>query len=218
MVKLTEKKIGRNKRCFRTWSAVAVGTAIVLIAQVPAHAAEQSSGVQIIKKPKSFASCMAAVGFLNTGAEVGRAYVAYATSFKAPTFKTTAGGFWAAHTTATATYKADDSTVTLTVPTWKNMKAAEKTAVESFETALLGHEEGHQKLAEDILVHFKDYPLAGGGPDKGAALRDLRVIESKWKMAIAAYLKERQDKYDQTTDHGRQQHALGGQDVILTCP
>ena len=229
--------IARHKGCARKWSAVAVSAATVLLGSAPAYAAgpRQPAGAgtevghanavglagkgsltEIKRTIKLFAACEAAAKALNTGAEAGTSHVAYSTSFTDPEVRHLGENAWVAQSLARTKYDADKSSITLTVPTWKGMTDAENVAVKSFEEALLGHENGHLRDAEDFFKHFKPGALTGAGESRSAALKDLRNQQAESKKAVVNILQARKNNYDTNTDNGRAQP--GGKNAILTCP
>ncbi|MEV0404791.1 DUF922 domain-containing protein [Actinoallomurus sp. NPDC050550] len=214
-----ETMISRSQtRCAATACAFVVVTAAVTALPSVARAqTTQVPSVKITRQTKSFANCKAAGKFLDSGAEAGHASVMWIHTFTKPAVTDTGGDFWKATAKATSTYLPKKSSIRLVVPNWPHMSSADKASIKHFEDALLAHEEGHQKLAQDILVHFTNYPLAGAGQGSQAAVADLDKEEAKYKKNLDAYIQEREDAYDAKTDHGRHQSADGGVDVVLTC-
>lgn len=215
--------MARRIRARRSAVAIVVAAGVVVSGAgvVPAAQASAGPNVHTTRVIKHFASCEAAGNWLNGADHSGQARYLFTNRFKAPTVVDTGGNFWEAKTHATTTYQPKQSSIELIVPAWPRMTEANRTAVREYASALFVHEEGHERLAQDILAHYSNYPLLGAGEGRDAALSDLRTEEGKYWAEIQRYVKEREDAYDQLTDHGRKQSRatgdLAGKDVVLKC-
>lgn len=181
-----------------------------------AHLATKSSSVQVIRKEKAFTSCDAAGAWLTSTTEAGVSLSDWLTTFKAATVKKN-GSVWTARTTATSTYRPERSSITITVPVWSPMTAVDHAAVLSFTARLLAHEEGHQKLARDNIMIFKNIPVVGAGESAAAAISDLDKEKIQFDKDVKKYIDAKEDEYDRVTAHGAKQSAVGGKDVVLIC-
>ena len=97
------------------------------------------------------------------------------------------------------------------------MTDADKAAVAAFRAALLAHEEGHFAAVEAVLATLPKTISATGTTGKTA----VKALQAKVTTQIGdgqkAIDKAKTD-YDAKTKNGKNQSAVGGTNVTLTCP
>jgi predicted secreted Zn-dependent protease len=109
------------------------------------------------------------------------------------------------------------STMEITDFVWPNMTDADKAAVAAFRAALLAHEEGHFATVEAALATLPKTISATGATGKAA----VKALQAKVTTQIADSQKaidKAKTDYDTTTKNGKNQAAVGGTNVTLTCP
>ncbi|MGK5551196.1 DUF922 domain-containing protein [Actinomadura kijaniata] len=198
----------------------AVGVGAALVVSGPAYAAGpalRSAPVRIFKKTRDFASCEKAGAWAQAN-PVGTTKWVFGIDWTAPQVSKF-GDTWEADSIGTPVFRSGQSSITVTIPRWKNMTSADRAAVAGFNSAVLAHEQGHIEIAEKHVAGLpKKVPLGGFGPTRAAALQDLKNVEEGWRRAVEEQIQALQDEYDTETDHGRDQHKVGGDDVVLNCP
>jgi hypothetical protein len=165
---------------------------------------------------QTFDDCDAAVAWLNSGAWTGDAE---------PAYKPTAGKI-RTKKLPDATVKAEvdlswsydaSSTAEMTIPTWPNMTAAEKAAVDKYKAALKAHEVMHFDVTDKVVKALPNTVSATGSDNQDAIANLQTAVDTYGSDAQAALDKETKD-YDAKTQNGKTQSAVGGADVRLDCP
>jgi hypothetical protein len=166
--------------------------------------------------PNNCADCSAAAAILNSGAYVGEASVQVApVAGEARVTKGKTG--YTAEIDISWPVDVATSSMEITDFVWPNMTDADKAAVAAFRAALLAHEEGHFAAVEAVLATLPKTISATGATGKAA----MTALQAKAKTQIGdgqkAIDKATAD-YDAKTQHGKNQSAVGGTNVTLTCP
>lgn len=170
-------------------------------------------------RERKFDSCQAAVEWLNRdGTRTGVANPQWGwgrpKKFK---FKKRTDGTYEATVDEKPTYNARGSSTTVTKPSWPNMTAAENAAVRRYLDAVRGHERGHHNVAKGVLRKAtKRITVRANTKDEVQEKLERKVDQhrSDTKRAVEEASKE----YDKKTNHGRNQKAVGGRNIELTCP
>jgi hypothetical protein len=169
--------------------------------------------VTVTRTVMVFNNCQEAVAWINTGVELGEAFSNFDThSTPIAIILGTTASF--ASSELSWTYNPQTSSTKLLVPQWPNMTRADKGAVQQYEAALLAHEEGHHKVARDFMATATK-KLVAKGPDP---VGNLRKKAATYRKKINDELHDKTVDYDQKTNHGRNQAAVGGKNVTLICP
>ena len=109
------------------------------------------------------------------------------------------------------------SNTRITAFSWPKMTAAEQRAVRNFTTALQAHEDGHITRAEEVF-RAASGTIRATGSSGTEAVAKLTDLVDKLRTKTQERLDAATAKYDETTDHGRNQAAVGGTNVFLDCP
>jgi Bacterial protein of unknown function (DUF922) len=197
------------------WAIGIIATAGAAAAGAAAAAAKKQPKAKPEKK--KFHNCQAASDWLNSGADTGEAYSDFAPRIGKPTAGTSESGKPTLTVDVSWDYNIGGSRTSVVVPTWPNMSAADKAAVQAYREAAEAHEQGHHQVAKDFMSKAGEEKTGEGDTPKKARAdleQKLKEYEDQTKKA----LKKETDDYDDKTDHGRNQSAIGGQDVKLQCP
>jgi hypothetical protein len=162
------------------------------------------------------ADCSAAVAILNSGAYLGEADVQVAPAAGQPRVRKGKSGYTAE---IDISWPIDMATSSMEVTdfVWPNMTDADKAAVAAFRAALLAHEEGHFAAVEAALATLPKTISATGATGKAA----MKALQAKVTTKIAEGQKaidKAKTDYDAKTKNGKNQSAVGGTNVKLTCP
>ncbi|MDX6707795.1 MAG: hypothetical protein QOI48_3641 [Solirubrobacteraceae bacterium] len=111
----------------------------------------------------------------------------------------------------------ETSLTLVTEPTWPNMTEAEKTEVQAYIDAMQAHEDGHIAAA-DKVYHEQSKVIEGLGDSEQAAREARREAATQHLEQTEARAVNAHNDYDKTTDHGRNQAAIGGKNTVLNCP
>lgn len=166
--------------------------------------------------PNNCADCNAAAAILNSGAYVGEANVQVAPAAGEPRVTKGKAGY-TAEIDISWPIDVATSSMEITDFVWPNMTDADKAAVAAFRAALVAHEEGHFAAVEAVLATLPKTISATGANGKAA----MTALQAKAKTQIGdgqqAIDKATAD-YDAKTQHGKNQSAVDGTNVTLTCP
>jgi predicted secreted Zn-dependent protease len=110
-----------------------------------------------------------------------------------------------------------DATTTVTRPEWPNMTAADRAAADRFVNALKAHEEGHHQVVRDVMG-ASPRTIRARGATADEAVSNLDAEMQSQSRRAQQRIDERNAAYDNRTDHGRNQAAVGGSNTTLTCP
>jgi hypothetical protein len=178
-------------------------------AAVPARPAAKSL-------PNNCADCNAAAAILNSGAYVGEANVQVAPTAGKPRVTKGKAGY-TAEIDISWPIDVATSSMEITDFAWPNMTDADAAAVAAFRSALLAHEEGHFAAVEAVLATLPKRISATGASGKAA----MKALQAKVTTQIADGQKaidQAKNDYDAKTKNGKNQSAVGGTNVTLTCP
>src|SRR5262245_13963401 len=165
---------------------------------------------------QEFDDCNAAVEWLNSGAWTGDAQPIYKPTPGKIRTKKLADGTVKAEVDLTWSYD-DSSTAEMTVPTWPDMTAAERAAVNKYKAALKAHEVKHFDVAEKVVKALPK-TVSATGSDEQEARANLQTEVDTYGSDAQTALDEANEDYDTKTQHGKTQSAVGGEDVRLDCP
>ena len=192
----------------------------------PAKAAKPATGGKVGKiggkRPpvttttKTFDDCNAAVAWLKSGAWTGDAQPVYKPTAGKIRAKKLRDGTVKAEVDLSWSYDAS-STAEMTVPTWPNMTAAEKAAVDKYKAALKAHEDKHFDVTDKVIKALPTTVSATGSDNQDAITNLQTEVDTYGSDAQDAIDKATQD-YDTKTQNGKTQSAVGGADVRLDCP
>jgi hypothetical protein len=166
--------------------------------------------------PNNCADCNAAAAILNSGAYVGEANVQVAPAAGKPRVTKGKAGY-TAEIDISWPIDVATSSMEITDFAWPNMTDADTAAVAAFRSALLAHEEGHFAAVEAVLATLPKRISATGASGKAA----MKALQAKVTTQIADGQKaidQAKTDYDAKTKNGRNQSAVGGTNVMLTCP
>ena len=165
---------------------------------------------------QTFDDCNAAVAWLNSGAWTGDAQPVYKPAVGKIRTKKLPDATVKAEVDVSWSYDAS-STAEMTVPTWPNMTAAEKAAVDKYKAALKAHEVMHFDVTDKVVKALPKTVSATGSDNQDAIANLQTEVDTYGANAQAAMDKETKD-YDTKTQNGKTQSAVGGADVRLDCP
>jgi hypothetical protein len=165
---------------------------------------------------QTFDDCNAAVAWLNSGAWTGDAQPVYKPTAGKIRTKKLRDGTVKAEVDLSWSYD-DSSTAEMTVPTWPNMTAAEKAAVEKYKAALKAHEVKHFDVT-DKVVKALPKTVSATGSDNDEAVANLQTEVDTYGSNAQDAIDKATEDYDTKTQHGQTQSAVGGADVRLDCP
>jgi uncharacterized protein DUF922 len=165
---------------------------------------------------QTFDDCNAAVAWLNSGAWTGDAQPVYKPTAGKIRTKKLRDGTVKAEVDLSWSYDAS-STAEMTVPTWPNMTAAEKAAVDKYKAALEAHEVKHFDVTDKVVKALPKTVSATGSDDQDAITNLQTEVDTYGSDAQEAIDKATED-YDTKTQHGKTQSAIGGAEVRLDCP
>jgi hypothetical protein len=165
---------------------------------------------------KDFDDCNAAVDWLKSGAWTGDAQPEYKPTPGKIRTKKLRDGTVKADVDLRWSYD-DSSTAEMIVPTWPNMTAAERAAVNKYKAALKAHEVKHFDVAEKILKALPK-TVSATGSDEEDAIANLQTEVDTYGSDAKTALDEATEDYDNKTQNGKTQSVVGGQDVRLDCP
>jgi Bacterial protein of unknown function (DUF922) len=171
---------------------------------------------RVTEQQRTFANCREAVDWLMSTVETGLADSQFTPRLGTVTPGTTADGGHTRTVAVSWTFDLGSSSTTIDVPSWPGMSEAERRAVHDYRDALVGHEEGHHRMARDFMA-AAGTRITGEGATPEEALADLQRQVDEYKTATGSRLDEATAAYDEQTDHGRRQSAIGGRDVRLDC-
>jgi predicted secreted Zn-dependent protease len=126
-----------------------------------------------------------------------------------------ADGSWTYTGTVTTRVEA-----TVTLPEWENIPAdpaIQKAWADTLD-ALRAHEEVHVAIAQEGVKSLDGASIRGTGPTAEAAERAARAAFEAKLNKVADEIRTKQDQYDDKTDHGLKQDAIGGKQTKLICP
>jgi hypothetical protein len=187
----------------------------------PAH----SSHWHTVDNPHQFPNCAAAAQYINDNPD-GVANAAAGLTPHTTPIAVALGPDGNYHATTNVTWSLDPSATTITMPNWSwpNMSAADASALSSYYSELLGHEEGHVTIAQQYAADQGTHPLEGVGATPAAAQANLASNGAAYKQHVADGLNNLTDSYDSVTNHGATQvdgpnaSFPGGPNVALNCP
>ncbi|WP_159829216.1 DUF922 domain-containing protein [Arthrobacter sp. 9AX] len=191
--------------------ATAGGAAAAAIA-----AASKGSPKPKVKKRK-FKNCGTASDWLNSGVETGSAATGFTPVLGKPQLAGNNGDGYEVSVDVTWKLNPSKTATVMEVPEWPNMSEADKAAVQEYSDALRAHEEGHHERAIDFMSR-NGKTITGEGGTRKEAQADLQRKLDEYMAESKDQLDEVSKSYDETTDHGRNQSAVGGRDVRLNCP
>jgi hypothetical protein len=165
---------------------------------------------------KDFDDCNAAVDWLNSGAWTGDAQPNYKPTPGKIRTKKLRDGTVKAEVDLSWSYD-DSSTAEMIVPTWPNMTAAERAAVNKYKAALKAHEVKHFDVAEKVLKALPK-TVSATGTDEQDATANLQTEVDTYGSDAQTALDDATADYDTKTQNGKTQSAVGGKDVRLDCP
>ena len=165
---------------------------------------------------KEFDDCNAAVAWLNSGTYTGEAQPVYKPTAGKIRSKKLPDGTLQAEVDITWAYDAS-STAEVIVPTWPDMTAADKDAVNKYKAALRAHEVMHFDVTDKVV---KPLPLTvkATGSDPQDATTNLQAAADTHQADAQTAIDTATTDYDTLTGHGATQSAVGGVDVHLSCP
>jgi Bacterial protein of unknown function (DUF922) len=166
--------------------------------------------------PNNCADCKAAAAILNSGAYVGEANVQVAPAAGEPRVIKGRTGYTAE---IDISWPVDMATSSMEITdfVWPNMTDADKAAVAAFRAALVTHEEGHFAAVEAALATLPKTISATGATGKAA----MKALQAKVTTQIGdgqTAIDKAKNDYDAKTKNGKNQAAVGGTNVTLTCP
>jgi hypothetical protein len=196
-------------------------------APTPAQAPAQSGGGGTVGKiggtrptpkntSKSVDDCNAAVDWINSGAWTGEAEPMYKPTVGAIKKTKQADGTWKAEAEVTWAYD-PASKAEVIVPTWPKMTDAEKAAVQSYKAALTAHEVMHFDVT-DAVIKALPKTISATGADETEAFENLKTEAQTYQTDAKSALDTATTDYDDKTEHGKNQAAVGGDNVHLACP
>jgi predicted secreted Zn-dependent protease len=120
---------------------------------------------------------------------------------------------------ANMTWKVDtgNAKTTVTRPSWPNMTPAEQAAADRFVEALRVHEEGHHQVVRDAMAQSPSSIRVTGHTAEEAEANLASEFNDQIKKAQKK-IDDRNASYDSITSNGRNQAAVGGNNVFLGCP
>ncbi len=166
--------------------------------------------------PNNCADCNAAAAILNSGAYVGEANVQVAPAAGKPRVTKGKTGY-TAEIDISWPIDVATSSMEITDFVWPNMTDADKAAVAAFRAALVAHEEGHFAAVEAVLATLPKTISANGATGK-AAMTALQAKVTKQIGDGQTAIDKAKTDYDTKTQNGKNQAAVGGTNVTLTCP
>ena len=118
------------------------------------------------------------------------------------------------------TWRVDPYKTIVTLPeiSWPNMTDAERLGVKDLVDAMLAHEEGHVRVAENYARDLSGERLSVTGSSPEAAKAELMKQLAEHERAVATELDKKENDYDDLTEHGANQSIVGGKDTELRCP
>lgn len=124
--------------------------------------------------------------------------------------------------TATPHWSFDREKMVINLPqySWPNMTDAEKAAVQKALDALRVHEEGHVTIVEEYVAEIagKKTSISGSGATQAAARDACKKNLAQYEAEIFDAHRKRHTGYDEKTESGTTQSAVGGEDAQLICP
>jgi len=168
----------------------------------------------IVDDSHSFESCRAAVAYATQAPEVG--LLSYELTYgysRAPQFARMGKVLFRVHLAI------DKPVITLPQWTWPNATSDQLKSFSEFRANVLGHEEGHWRLAQDYIEKRDSTQWLPETMTREEAAAHFKVYFD----TLAAGLQDAQNFYDSVTDHGRNQHAAtqfgftAGEDTLLRC-
>ncbi len=119
-------------------------------------------------------------------------------------------------------WQVDWASMVINLPqySWPNMTTAEMAAVKNTLLDLRAHEEGHVSITEEFIDELSQQSIriSGSGATSTAAIQDCSVQLAIHEAKTIAELRDRQNQYDDKTEHGVKQSEVGGVDVLFICP
>lgn len=196
---------------------LAFTAALTIPAAAPAHADSTGALAKTTREYVDVDDCDAGANFVGGGGELGNANFHFDPHNTTIVLVKTDRGTWKASSKLSWTYNDAESGNLLRIPRWTPVTAAEKKVLKTYESALLAHENGHHKVAKDYMAAAAK-TLVEEGATKAEAVDKLSAKADQYSDHVDRELTAKTRAYDQTTDHGRNQAALGGKNVELNCP
>jgi hypothetical protein len=165
---------------------------------------------------KTFENCQAAVDWINSGVWTGEAEPIYKPTVGTIKKTKQADGTWKAEADVTWAYD-PTSKAEVIVPTWPKMTDAEKAAVQSYKAALTAHEVMHFDVT-DAVIKALPKTITATGSDESDAFTNLKAEAETYLTNAQSAIDTATHDYDDKTDHGKNQAAVGGDNVHLACP
>lgn len=161
------------------------------------------NAASVIEVKRSFASCRAAVAYMQRNPEIGdlRYKISYGYSRIAPAPH-------ASRTIYRVRFTIRDPIVTVPAWNWANASGSDETMLAEFMQNVETHEAGHWRIASAFAARV---PHSIELPAKMTRAQARHYFDAFFHSQLAA-LRREQDSYDDLTDHGRLT-----QGTILTC-
>jgi predicted secreted Zn-dependent protease len=173
--------------------------------------------VKKLREERRFRDCKAAVDWVRAGVGGDQAEAKVAPQPGLAVKYTELDGNVVASVEVKFSLDTENSYTKIVEPTWANMSAEDKRAVKSYTDALQAHEDGHIKVAEDYLGQAGK-TIETDGQTRREAKEKLIERVQEYVQDTQSGLDRETDQYDSTTDHGRNQAAVGGTNTRLDCP
>lgn len=195
----------------------------------------QQNSITVRKRDWNFDDCQHAIQTIPT-TNAGVVELNYGTSPGKPIFT----GEDPVIASTTVEHSLINAIISLKVPTWPDMTAAEETARDNFINDLEIHERGHILVGDTVAAAFST-EFSAEGRTRGEAMRKLREKARQRQRKADSELERLAGsggRYDQVTDHGKTQSQgptetytvrgvggetlatdtfPGGDDVVLRC-
>lgn len=172
-----------------------------------------------VERTREYDDCASFVADLNDEESERRRGKANAEVSHPYTFQTSAqGDAYEASAVLRWEYDLDKSSSWVERPAWPDMTEAEARAVDEWVDRMKAHEDGHHHVAQELVADQQPEEITGRGATSDEAERDMKEKIEAATTAFCSRLGERQQAYDDKTDHGRNQKAVGGENTTFTCP
>jgi hypothetical protein len=192
------------------------GLLAMLLALILAAAAAEAARRKA-KEKKKFDDCRGAANWVKAGNEVGEAVANVAPQKKLQPTYAKRGGKVVASLDVRFTLDTMNSYTKIVEPWWPNMTEAEKAIVKNLAAAAQAHENGHIKVAEEVYKEAST-TINGEGEREQDAFADLEARIQEHRDQTQEKVDAATEQYDAETNHGRNQAAVGGQNIDLQCP
>jgi hypothetical protein len=169
------------------------------------------------ERRRQFKDCSQAADALNSGTKAGSARSPFDGSPTRPRVVRNRDGSFTATAGVTWQLETSKATTTVTRPEWPNMTAADRAAADRFVDALKAHEEGHHQVVRDVM-RGAPRNIRATGATADEAIGNLDAEMQNQTRRAQEKIDERNAAYDDKTDNGRNQAAVGGRNTALRCP